>query len=76
MSVHYHDLNNEEINTFYIRDLVSFIRQLDRKPFSIERKFAEIDSYIFDLPTENPFTRAAAHEILNNYTNFLLKLKV
>ena len=76
MSVYYNDLHNSEINTFYIRDLVSFIRQLDKKPYSIERKFAEIDAYMFDLPTENPFTRAAAHEILFNYTNFLLKLKV
>ena len=76
MSVYYHELHNSEINTFYIRDLVSFIRQVDRKPLSIERKFTEIDFYIIDLPTENPFTRAAAHEILYNYTNFLLKLKV
>ena len=76
MSVYYHEIHDSEINTFYIRDLVSFIRQLDRKPLSIERKFAEIDVFTIDLKNENPFTHAAAHEILYNYTNFLLKIKV
>ena len=65
-----------ETNVFYIRDLVSFIRQLDREKFSIERKFAELDSFTKDLATENPPTRAEAQKILYDYTNYLLKLKV
>lgn len=65
-----------ETNVFYIRDLVSFIRQLDREPFSIERKFAELDSFTKELQNENPPTRAESQKILYDYTNYLLKLKV
>ena len=62
-----------EVNTFYIRDLVSFIRQLDTKDYSNERKLAEIDKFTESLENENILTRSDAREILYNYTTHLLK---
>lgn len=77
-----------ETNEYYIRSLVSFIRQLEKKPIGLEKKLSELDKFVkgeyndleifkgIGLESENFLTRAEANEILFNYTNHIMKLKL